>query len=88
MLKISEDEQEVFWDKIVDLGVMGKLRDISIDLHGCDTAGVTEDMAEEEKLSKISKYYGERFKELEADVKYVEDYCFVPLMELYMKITN
>ncbi|AKN31055.1 hypothetical protein Ccar_09420 [Clostridium carboxidivorans P7] len=73
MLKISEDEQEVFWDKIVDLGVMGKFKDISIDLYGCDTAGVTENMVEEEKLSKISKYYGERFKELEADVKYINE---------------
>ncbi|NMM62439.1 hypothetical protein HBE96_06995 [Clostridium sp. P21] len=73
MLKISEDEQEVFWDKIVDLGVMGKFKDISIDLYGCDTAGVTEDMAEEEKLSRISKYYGERFKELEADAKYINE---------------
>ncbi|WPC39577.1 hypothetical protein [Clostridium sp. JS66] len=73
MLKISEDEQEVFWDKIVDLGVMGKFKDISIDLYGCDIAGVTEDMAKEEKLSKISKYYGERFKDVEANVKYINE---------------
>lgn len=73
MLKFSEDKEEVYWDKTVDLGIMGKFEEISIDLYGCDIAGVTEDMNEEEKLSKISKYYGERFKELEADVKYINE---------------
>lgn len=30
-------------------------------------------MDEEEKISKISKYYGDRFKELEVDVKYINE---------------
>lgn len=30
-------------------------------------------MPEEEKFSKILKYYGDRFKELEADVKYINE---------------
>ncbi|GCD10055.1 hypothetical protein [Clostridium tagluense] len=73
MLKISKDGEEVYWDKIVDLGVMGKFDIISIDLYGCEIAGVQDDMSEEEKFSRISKYYGDRFKELEADVNYINE---------------
>lgn len=39
MLKFSEDGEEVYWDKIVDLCVMGKFNHISIDLYGCDIVG-------------------------------------------------
>lgn len=73
MLKFSEDGEEVYWDKIVDLDVIGKFKHISIDLYGCDIAGVTEDMDEGEKTSKISKYYDDRFKELEGDVKNINE---------------
>ncbi|MCY6371753.1 hypothetical protein [Clostridium ganghwense] len=73
MLKISKDGEEVYWDKIVDLGVMGKFDSISIDLYGCEIAGVQDDMSEEQKFLRISKYYGDRFKELEADVNYINE---------------
>ncbi|GCD12538.1 hypothetical protein [Clostridium tagluense] len=52
---------------------MGKFDTISIDLYGCEIAGVQEDTSQDEKFSKISKYYGDRFKELEADVNYINE---------------
>lgn len=73
MLKISKDGEEVYWDKVVNLGVMGRFDSICIDLYGCEIAEVQDDMSEEEKFSRISKYYGDRFKELEADVKYINE---------------
>ncbi|WML33329.1 hypothetical protein [Clostridium sp. OS1-26] len=73
MLKISKDGEEVYWDKVVNLGVMGRFDSICIDLYGCEIAGVQDDMSEEEKFSRISKYYGDRFKELEADVNYINE---------------
>ncbi|OCA98721.1 hypothetical protein [Clostridium beijerinckii] len=73
MLKFSEDREGVYWDKPIELGLMRKFNNVFIDLYACDAAGITEDMAKEEKLSRISKYYGDRFKELEADVKYINE---------------
>jgi hypothetical protein len=73
MLKISKNGEEVYFDKVVDLGAMGKFDHISIDLYGCETTGIKDDMPEKEKFSKISKYYGDRFKELESDVNYINE---------------
>lgn len=81
MLKISKDGEEAYWDKAIDLGVMGKFDSIYIDLYGCEVARVTGDMAEEEKILKISKYYGDRFKELEADVNYINEQFLMWIVE-------
>jgi hypothetical protein len=72
-IKINKDG-EAFWAASVNLGVMGVYNHIVIDLDGCEIAGVEDDdMPEEDKLLKASKYYGDRFKELEADVRYINE---------------
>lgn len=74
-MKIKIDENgEALWTESINLGVMGIYNEIVIDLDGCEIAGVEDDdMPEEEKLLKASKYYGDRFKKLEADVKYINE---------------
>lgn len=65
MIKIDRDG-EAYWSETVDLGVLGKFNSIFINLDGCDITGATDDMSQEEKIEKATKYYGNRFKELEA----------------------
>lgn len=66
MIRIDRDG-EAYWSETVDLGVLGKFDTILINLDGCDIAGATDDMAQEEKLEKATKYYGNRFNELEVN---------------------
>lgn len=74
MVKFKINEYgEASWTEAVNLGVMGEFTTITIDLDCCDITGAGEDIPEEERFLKISKYYSDRFKELEADVKYINE---------------
>ncbi|PEF26061.1 hypothetical protein [Bacillus pseudomycoides] len=72
MIKIDRDG-EAYWSETVDLGVLGKFNSIFINLDGCDITGATDDMSQEEKIEKATKYYGNRFKELEANVCFINE---------------
>lgn len=67
-LIIIDNDGEGYWSKTVDLGILGKFNSIFIDLDGCDITGATDNMTQEEKVEKATKYYGNRFKELETNV--------------------
>lgn len=60
-----EDNGEAYWVGTVDLGAMGKFDEILIDLEGCEAAGASEEMSQEEILDRASAYYKARFKNLE-----------------------
>ncbi|MGQ0440820.1 hypothetical protein ACT4UT_31020, partial [Bacillus sp. B-TM1] len=46
---------------------------IFIDLDGCDITGATDNMTQEERVEKATKYYGNRFKELETNVGFINE---------------
>ena len=72
MILIDKDG-EGYWSKTVDLGILGKFNSIFIDLDGCDITGATDNMTQEEKVEKATKYYGNRFKELETNVGVINE---------------
>ncbi|CAM4279280.1 hypothetical protein BAMA_07970 [Bacillus manliponensis] len=64
---------EAYWSRTVDLGVLGEFNNIFINLDGCDITGETDDMSQEEKIEKATKYYCSRFKELEENVDFINE---------------
>ncbi|MGM2685193.1 hypothetical protein ACS2P8_14975, partial [Bacillus cereus group sp. BceL004] len=70
---IIDNDGEGYWSKTVDLGILGKFNSIFIDLDGCDITGATDNMTQEEKVEKATKYYGNRFKELETNVGFINE---------------
>ena len=72
MIKIDRDG-EAYWSETVDLGVLGKFNSIFINLDGCDITGATDDMSQEEKIDKVTKYYGNRYKELEVNAGFINE---------------
>ncbi|MBJ8083450.1 hypothetical protein JDS82_19985 [Bacillus cereus group sp. N14] len=70
---IIDKDGEGYWSKTVDLGILGKFNSIFIDLDGCDITGAKDNMTQEEKVEKAKKYYGNRFKELETNVGFINE---------------
>lgn len=70
---IIDNDGEGYWSKTVDLGILGKFNSIFIDLDGCDITGATDNMNQEEKVEKATKYYGNRFKELGTNVGFINE---------------
>ncbi|OKA26456.1 hypothetical protein BJR05_18640 [Bacillus cereus] len=66
---IIDNDGEGYWSKTVDLGILGKFNSIFIDLDGCDITGAMDNM--NQKVEKATKYYGNRFKELETNVGFI-----------------
>ncbi|MCB2313369.1 hypothetical protein LGL55_19790 [Clostridium tagluense] len=71
-IRINKDG-EACWNESVNLGILGEFDTICIDLDACAIAEIKDDMSEVGQLIKISKYYGDRFKELEAEFKYINE---------------
>ncbi|WP_240421946.1 hypothetical protein [Paenibacillus periandrae] len=72
MIKIDKIG-EAYWTETIYLGALGKFKSITIDLDGCDIAGARDDMSQNEKLEKATNYYHARFKELEANVGFINE---------------